>query len=255
MEPKQNSAVDEFFKDLPSEDKKGQDIFDEKKETPVPEKAKEEEEEVPESLKNRQHRRLEQRLQKERESNIALAERIKVLSEVDRVAKENKDIDPRLIRVFGPTEEGKEVAKHFSEILAETKQSAREEALREIEQQQERIQEEQRSYEEFIDNELESLEERFEIDLTSDAPQARKTRRELLELVEKLSPKDADGTITNYADFESTFEVYREKSKEKVDNTRRKEIASRGMQGSGSQAGSQPSITPGFRGWERDYNI
>ncbi len=256
---KQQSAVEEFFKDLPSEDKKGQDIFNDgtgANSDKAPEKVEEKEEEVPESLKNRQHRRLEQKLQRERESNIALAERLKVLSEQDRAIKETAgEIDPRLIRVFGGSDEGKEIAKHFTEILSETKAQAREDALREIEAQNEREQTEQRQYEDLIDNQLEALEDKYNVDLTSDAPQARKIRREYLELVEKLSPKDDDGTITDFADFEAAFEQYQEKNIPKIDNTRQKEIASRGMQRSGTAGGAQPQITPGFRGWEKDYNL
>jgi hypothetical protein len=253
---KQESAVDDFFKDLPSEDKKEQDIFDDKKKDEVKKEEKpSEEDEAPDSVKNRRHRRLEQQLQKERESNIALNERIKILSETERAIKESDGtIDPRLIRVFGPTDEGKEVARHFSEILSEVKESTRDETLREIEQKQIDEQREQKEYESFIDSELESLEDQYNLDLTSDAPAARKVRREFLELVEKLSPKDDDGTITGYADFQSTFEVYQKTKEEKPDNSRRKEIASRSMQSS-DKSETETKVTPGFGGWRKDYNL
>ncbi len=258
------NEIDKFFDGLPKQDVKIEDPLkdtniEKKSETTdnVEKPEKEESDDESPARKNRRHRRIEEQLQKEREANIALTERIKVLAEQDKIVRESDGtIDPRLVRVFGTTDEGKEVAKHFSEILAETKQSAREEAIREIEQQRTQQIEEQKQYESFIDNELESLEDEYNVDLTSDAPVARKARREFLEMVQSLSPKDENGTITGYADFGSTFELYKEKHTEKTDTTRRDEIASKSMQKSGSGSGSQRTeITSGFRGWEKDFGL
>jgi hypothetical protein len=254
--------IDKFFEDLPTEDKKVADIFEDKKPTEEAGKTEEkpeegETEEQKEVRLNRRERRLQAKLQAERESNIALNERLKTLAEVEKTVKETAgEIDPRLIRVFGTSDEAKEVARHFTEILAETKESAREEALREIEQRQIGIQEEQKEYESFIDSQLESLEDQHNIDLTSDSVQARKTRREFLEMVEQLSPKDSDGTITDYADFGSTFDIYQKTHQEpKVDNSRQKEVASKSMQRSAQNGSSESQRTPGFRGWEKDLGI
>lgn len=256
MKNEQQHAVDEFFKGLPSEDKAEQDVFADKK--PVADKAEDkvkDPEEVPESIKNRQHRRLEEKLQKERESNIALAERVKMLSEQDKFSKDT-DIDPRIAKMFDTSDVGKENALRLAEILNDMSSKAKQDALQEIANQQESERVEQKSYEEFIDNELEALEDQHNVDLTSDSPQARRARREFLELIEKLSPKDEEGTITGYADFGSTFELYKERHTEKVDNTRQKQIASRSMERGGSSGGeSQTKVTPGFRGWEKDYNL
>lgn len=259
----EHKTVDEFFNSLPSEDKKGQDIFEDGKSTnaekkPEPEKEKEiEPEEVPDEIKNRRHRRLEEKLQAERESNIALAERVKILSEQDKFTKETS-IDPRIGKLFDTsTDLGKENAQRLADLLSDYSTKAKEEALREIADKQLEEKEEQKSYENFIDKGLESLEDRYNIDLTSDAPQARKARREFLEMVEKLSPKDDEGSITGYADFDSTYEIYKEKHTEKIDNSRQKEIASRSMQKSNSSSGSesQKKISPGWDGWKRDYGL
>lgn len=240
---KQQSEVDKFFGDLPSEDKKVADVFEDKKPEPkVPEKDEEEglEEDESEVRKNRRHRRLEEQLQKERDSNIALNERIKVLSEVSQFKKSistDDSIDPRLVEIFGPTDEGKKIAKHLSEILEEKTEIAREKAIQEMEERQSRVIQEQKQYESLIDSELEALEDKHNIDLTSDSPQARKARREFLEMVQNLSPKDEDGTITGYADFDSTFDLYRQTRERPQSNDRQKEIASRSMQRSGGTTG------------------
>lgn len=226
------NEMDKFFEGLPTQDKKVADVFEEpKKEEEVLEKEAPKEDES-EGRKNRRHRRLEEQLARANEMTIQLNERVKVLSEVSQTRQE-KDLDPRLLETFGDTEAGKKVAKNFAEILREETVRAKEEALKEFEDRQTRAVEEQRQYETLIDSELEALEDEHNVDLTSDAPAARKARREFLEMVQSLSPKDKDGTITGYADFESTFEIYQSRQ-EKPDVSRNKEIASRSMQRSGS---------------------
>lgn len=257
------NEVDKFFEGLPSEDKKVADIFSDKPRenatVVVPEK---ETEDIEEGKKNRRHRRLEEQLQRERDSNIALNERIKTLSEVqqfEREVQQNGDVDPRLLRVFGPTDAGKEIAKNFSQVLAEEREVAKQQALQEFEERQVSAQREQKQFETFIDSELETLEDEYNIDLTSDAPKARKVRREFLEMVQSLSPKDEDGTLTGYADFASAFDIYQktqsqDKSAEVI--ARQKELGSRPMQKSNQNNGGQAqTLTPGFRGWEKDYGI
>lgn len=250
------STVDEFFSKLPAEDKEDANIFDEKH--PEAEKPKEEDpdpEQVPESLKDRQHRRLQMRLQAEREANIALTERLKVVSEMDKFAKDTEGlVDPLIAKMFDNSDVGKENALRLSQALKGMKDTAKQEAIAEIKAEQQAVIAEQKKYEDQIDNELESLEDQFNIDLTSDSPKARKARREFLELVQKVSPKDENGDITGYADFGTTFELYQESQKqEKPDNSRQKEIASRSMQRSGQTQGATRKITPGFDGWKKDY--
>lgn len=237
MQDDNNSEVSKFFDGLPSDDGREENLFkkttEQVEDTPV----KEDEDEEP--RKNRRHRRLEQQLQQERESSIALNERVKTMAEMlkDRDAeKEKMAVDDRLTRLFGADENGKEISRHFTKILEETKFEAEENALKRFNEQQLEIANEEKQYESFIDEQLEAIEDEHGIDLTSDAPKARKARREFLGMVQDLSPKNGDGTITDYADFGSVFDVYQKTQIEKPDESlnRRKEIASRSMQRSGS---------------------
>lgn len=261
MQP--DNAVDKFFKDLPSEDKQERDIFNEKKpETEVPAKGEEEGKKEmgdDDPRKNRRHRRLEDQLQRERESNIALNERLKAKTEAERFAKE-VDIDPRISKMFDASEVGRENALRLSEVMSDMTAKAKADAIAEMEERTARVHSEQKEFESYIDTELEHLEDTHDVDLTSDAPAARKARREFLEMVQSLSPKDAEGTITGYADFESAFELYKKTKQEQKSSPavdRAKEIASRSMQrpGGGSESASTQKTTPGFRGWMKDFNI
>lgn len=250
------NEIDKFFGDLPSEDKKVADVFEVPKDKPAEQAVvKEEGGEEGESHKNRRHRRLEEQLQRERESNIALNERIRTLAEVKAAEKDSGTLDPRLLRVFGDSDAGKQIAKDFGEILAEETERAKTKALDEFRNEQSQAYQEQKESEAFIDSQLESLEDEHNVDLTSNSPAARKARREFLEMVEKLSPKDEEGNISGYADFESTFDVYQQ-TLTKEQPTRQKEIASKSMQRSApGTPNSAPTHTPGFRGWQTDYNI
>jgi len=255
------NEIDKFFNGLPGEEKQGQDVFDQqpsKKDVDViPEKGNESEDDEP--RKNRRHRRLEEQLQRERESNIALNERVKVLAEVERGAPVGAgEMPPEWVALYGNTDESKSAWAMQSRMLGSLKEQAKKEALEEFENRQQAAVQEQKEYESFIDSELEALEDEHDVDLTSNAPAARKARRELLEMVQKLSPKDSSGAITGYADFSSTFELYKgSKTQDKPNETitRQKELAARTMQEPNKGVTEKSTFTPGFRGWQKDYNI
>lgn len=251
------NEVEQFFEGLPSEDKREADIFGTNQkptENVEPAPKKEDEEGDDEPRKNRRHRRLEEALQKERESNIALNERVKTLAELAQERNEEKaamNVDERFVRLFGADENGKEISRHFTEILNKTRNEAEENALKRFNEQQQQVLNEQKGYESFIDDQLETLEDTYNVDLTSDSPKARKSRREFLELIEKVSPKDQNGDIVDYADFGSTFDIY-QSSMTKADDSmnRRKEIASRSIQRE-SSAPAEPAGPQGPMTFER----
>ena len=248
------SEIDKFVAGLPGEDKTVRDIFDEN--TPKePVVAPEKEEDDNSSLKNRRERRLEDKLRRSEEMQIALNERVKILSEQQNYIRETAgEIDPRLVKAFGTTDEGKELTKIMTEVLKDNAEQAKEQALAEFESRQQAVHDEQASEESFIDTQLEAIEDTYNIDLTSNAPAAKKARNEFLGLIEKLSPKDESGSIKEYADFESTFEIYKE-SRAKPEPSRSKELAARSMQGSApGTAGSAPTGPMTFKRAEQEIN-
>lgn len=256
--PEAKSEVDSFFDGLPTEDKKIADIFgpsDGSIEGAI--KASEEEEpaggkseEDDEPRKNRRHRRLEAQLQNEREEKATLAARIAALENAPKSAPD--DVDPRLVRMYGA--DNIEAAKLHQELLNDAESRAEERALTRMKSSQAEEAAQEREYQTFITGELEAIEDAFDVDLTSNAPAARKTRSEFLDLVEKLSPKDAGGDVVGFADFESTWDVYQSRKKE-APASRAKEVAARTMQKSGNPAPAQQAPTPGFDGWKKDLGL
>lgn len=261
MQPNNQSEVDKFFSGLPTENGQAQNVFDTNVEPPVdapivPAK----DEEGSEARKNRRHRRLEEQLQRERESNIALNERVKALAEARNDSPVSAGQMPsEWIALYGDTPESQKAWAIQERMFKNLKDQAKQEALQEFENQQQEVVKKQKEYESYIDTELEALEDQFDIDLTSDAPSARKSRREFLELVQSISPKDGQGNITGYADFESTFELYQKtKSQDAKPTTlqRQKDLASASMQPSAPNGGDKPrEVTPGFFGWRKDLGL
>ncbi len=257
------NEIDKFFSGLPTENKQMQEIVEDPTKIAVPvqgePKQKVEGDEGEEPRKNRRHRRLEEQLQRERESSIALNERVKVLSEMV-VGGGNTpvgEIPGEWIALYGNTDEAKNAWAMQERLLQQATQRAKQEAIEEMQQQQFDAQQQQKDFESFIDTELENLEDTYNVDLTSNAPAARKARRELLEMVQQLSPKDEDGTILNFADFGSTFDVYQKtqtEDKSEITN-KKKEIAAKSMQNSGNNTVNPQQPTPGFRGWMKDYGV
>ena len=222
------NEIDKLFGDLPSQDRTEADIFGD---NPEPKAQPAAEAEPEEPRKNRRHRRLEEQYQQEREANIALTERIKVLSEQQQLRREfgaAEDVDPDLERVFGNTPEGKEIARIMAKREEQILSRAEERALERLQQTQAAEEAEVRKYESEIDSMLEEIEDSNGIDLSSDTPSARKARREFLDMVVRLSPKDSEGNISEYADFGSTFELW-QSTRDRQPAPRNKELASRSM--------------------------
>lgn len=254
------NEIDKFFGDLPGEDKELQDVFNEKPtkapaEGEVTEDVTKSGKEDSDARKNRRHRRLEEQLLKERESNIALNERIKVLAEVRNqgTVSTATDVPAEWIALYGDTPEARTAWSMQERLLQERTERVKQETIAEIQAQQQEAVQAQKEFESFIDSELESLEDEHNVDLTSNSPAARKSRREFLELVQKVSPKDGNGNVTSYADFPSTFELY-QSSKTGKTNDRQKELASKTMQTSAPQ-GNQQAEDAQTLAWLRSQGI
>lgn len=258
------SEVENFFNALPDhQPKELADVFDDKpvapKEEPTVPAMGAEEGNDDIYPGNRKFRRLQEQLTAERESNIALAERIKVLAEVSEEKKfrdqisEKEQIDPDLLQAFGDNEIGQKLAKIFEKKLANTVSLAEERALERIAREQEEIQNISsqgiQQAENEIDWNLDNLGHKYGIDFN--APGSENLRNRILDGVEAASPKDAEGNITEYANFDYVYSTMAPRA----NNNRQKEIASRSMQRSGSSNSAPKEITPGFRGWMKDYNI
>lgn len=223
----------EFLKDLeinPTEDVLTESLVEgepEKTETP---------EEDEEKLRNRQARRLNERLQKEREANIDLNARLQTITESQKLRQgtETAEYLKMLEPIYGNSEPGKaEATELLKKAFEGMKESAKKEILEESEKQRQIEAQSQKKDDETLDELLISIEERFGVDLTDDTI----ARKGYLSLLQKLSPKDREGVIIEYADPVSTYEIF--ESRKEKQNVRAKELANRSMTRGGQSQGSK----------------
>jgi hypothetical protein len=167
-------------------------------------------EEQPEEIKNRRHKRLEEKLRAEREANIALNERLKAIAEA-RGTESDTDYLKSIERIYG-TDSAEAVAatELLKNALLGAKEAAKREALAEIQAERAREKEELAKSDEELDSMLEDLEDSYNVDLSSPSSPARKA---FFTLLERMSPKDSEGNIIAYADHHAVWDVYQAQRK------------------------------------------
>ena len=248
---KEDEALDEFQQDFPTEESL-QDNDPDFLTPKVAEEATHGNEEG-DGRKNRQHRRLSQRLETEREAlqelrekNIAENARLQTLSEQRKFIEglPQKTIDERIDSIFSKDEVGRKGAAALQSLIDDAVSRAEERAVAKLQETQQERDVAVREESTFIDNELVGLEEESGIDLTSNTPLGRKNRSDFLDLVEKFSPKDSDGDVQEYADFDEVFSVFKQ-TRTSGNNSQNKSLASRGM-----ARGSSPQQSVGDKATE-----
>ena len=222
---------EEFLKDLSQDNQ--QDILEQPL-TPQPEPVKEEvKEEDEESKYNRRERRLQAKLQAERESSIALAARLEALTEAQKFSREQNPItDETIARIYGTnTPEAAEATALLTKALANVETRSTERALEAFRAEQRKQQEAVQAQEKNLDSMVEEIED--EVGVVMD----KATQQGFFALLEKLSPKDREGNIINYADHHAVWEEYQ--SRKQPVNNRAKDLASRSM----IKTGASPTTT------------
>ena len=185
------------------------------------------EEVLPEDLKNRHIRRIETKLQAEREANIALAARNEALSEAQKFRQDTgaDEYDEMVARIYGTDKpENLAATELLQKAMKGYSERAKREALEEIRQEIRQSDATQQKENREVQGYIEQIEDQFGIDFTA-TEAGREKQKEFRNLWFRLSPKDKDGEVKEYAD---PFEVY-EIFSQRQDGGRAKEFASRGM--------------------------
>lgn len=223
---------DQFLKDLEVEE--STDAFAHLEQETVVEEKKEDADDPelqPEEVKNRRHKRLEAKLQAEREANIALNARLATIAEAKQTASSPEYLKA-VEKIYGmDSPETAAATEIMKNVLQAVRDEAERGALEKFEAQRREEAEAQRKEEAVLDSMLEQIEDEHGVDLTS--AKADTARKGFLKLLERMSPKDSDGNILAYADPEAVWEIYKEKSSKKPENPA-KALAARGMTHSGS---------------------
>lgn len=114
--------------------------------------------------------------------------------------------------------------------LASEKDESVKRAVAELEslstRQQEEEQEEFAEAQDELVQGFESIEDTYGVDLLSE--KGKNLRGEFIDFIKRVAPKDEDGEVIQYPDFEETFKLFRD-TRKAPSNNRAKEIASRSI--------------------------
>lgn len=179
--------------------------------------------------RNRRERRLLERLAAERESSSFLAGKLEARTEAGKAVTEESDYLKAVERIYGTDSPEAQLATDLlKKAIIGAREEAKTQAVAEMKAERQRELADQRDADKELDNIVDEIEDEYGVTLTE--PQ----ERAFFQLLEKMSPKDKDGEVIEFADPHSVWEVFQEKLKARPADTRAKDMSSRSMTQSGS---------------------
>lgn len=237
--PNENSAVSEFLGEFSNEETKVNPFEDNLKdpfnqeETPE-EVVVEDKEEKP--LPFNKDPKIQRFIEKE------ISKRLQDIKVEQPVAKVDEEDDFYARLIGNDTPEKVAMIKEYKAREQRLLEQAEERAFNRLSQKEQEALRAEQEAEQELENAFESIEETYQVDITSNSPLAKKTRQEFVTFVEKIAPKDKNGDIVDYPDMQSAWETFSEIKKATSTPSRAKELASRSMARS-SEAPAQVSTT------------
>lgn len=149
-----------------------------------------------------------------------------------------------LERIIGnDTAEKVQAVKDFRKVLGNLEDKGAQRAFEKIQEQSQAQVERERQAKEELDESFESIEETYNVDLSSNTSHARKTRTEFVDYIRKIAPKNEEGEVSSFPDIPAAWEEFQERSKRIApSNTQAKALASRGVARS-TDASAAPKTT------------
>jgi len=183
--------------------------------------------------RNRRERRLKDKLDEERASSIFLAGKLEALSEASKSITEEKDYLKAIDQIFGTeTPEAQMATGLLKKAIIGSRDEAKLLAIEEMKAERQREKEELAQAERELDSMIEDVEDTYDVTLT-DAQQ-----KGFFSLLQKMSPKDKEGNVIEYADPHAVWEIFQEKLQKRGTDTRAKDLSSRSMVQSGASKDS-----------------
>lgn len=171
--------------------------------------------------------KIQRFIEKELDKRIAQLKPTETEKFTKETAPESDEMSNVLTRIIGnDTPEKLSAIKDFKKALGDIEEKGAQRALKQLAEESEKeAQRDEEAQNELVEG-FESIEDTFKIDLTSD--KATKLRSEFIDFIATIAPKDRDGNITEYPDFEGTYRLF-EKNRRPESNNRAKDLASRSM--------------------------
>lgn len=179
--------------------------------------------------KNRRERRLMRKLQSERESSIFLAGKLEAREEAKRSVTEESDYLKAVERIYGTeTPEAQLATDLLKKAIVGSREDAKREAIAEMKAERQRELDELRKAEDELDGFIDEIEDTYGVTLNETQ------EKSFFQLLQKMSPKDRDGKVINFADPHAVWEVFQDKLKSKGTDNRAKVLSNRSMTQSGA---------------------
>lgn len=182
--------------------------------------------------RNRREKRLMKKLQEERESSMFLAGKLEAREDAKRsLDSEERDYLGDVERIYGTdTPEARLATDLFKKALVGLREDAEERAVQRMQDLRKKEIEAERKAEAELDEIVEELEDTHNVTLTE--PQ----RTSYFKLLERMSPKDEHGRVTDYADPEAVWDIFKERltARRSPEATRAKDLSARAMVQSGA---------------------
>lgn len=179
--------------------------------------------------RNRRERRLMQRLEDEKQSSAFLAGKLSARSDAEKAVSEEADYLKAVEQIYGNDTPEKQLA---TDLLKKAITGARDDAERRayerlISERENESRSEAQANDE-LDTMIDELEDEHGVTLT---PAQEKG---FFQLLQKMSPKDSDGNVKEYADPAAVWEVFAERLQKRGGDNRAKDMSSRSMTQSGA---------------------
>ncbi len=183
--------------------------------------------------RNRRERRLVNKMTAERESAIFLAGKLEARTEATKAITEESDYLKSVERIYGNDSPEAQIATDLlKKAIIGAREDAKNSAIAEMRAERQREQEAVASANRELDSVIDDIEDTYDVTLT---PVQQKG---YFQLLHKMSPKDVDGNIANYADPHAVWEVFQDKIQKRGTDNRAKNLSARSMVQSGASKDS-----------------
>lgn len=185
--------------------------------------------------RNRRERRMKMQLDAERNASAFLAGKLEARTEAQKSVSEESDYLKGVERIYGAeTPEAQLATELLKKAIVGARDDAENRAYERIKEETRKEADAQRAAESELDQMIEEIEDEHNVTLTE------AQQRGYFQLMQKMSPKDADGNVTEYADPDAVWEVFQEKlQKRSTTANPAKDMSSRSMTSSGSSTESK----------------
>lgn len=231
------TSVADFLNDLtPEKD----DIFKE----PVLSEEKETEEAEDKRLPFHRDEKVQRYIDKEIEKRLKFTQP-SAEQQFRKEVTEELDLPPALVKLVGnDTPEKREALKGLADHINSMTDKAQEKFLQRMQEQEEQSREEDSAALSELNQGFEDIEESYGVDLSSNIASAQRNRSAFVEYLRKVSHKNEDGEVDQFADIPAAWEEFQERNRPSP--SRAKELASRGM----TRSTDSGTATPQGKSWK-----